>query len=168
MTALGCQSNPRNFQPDAPKRPTGVEGASDALAIKLQNKISTGGIRMIVMGQNHLISLPSDVLFADQSPKLHWNAYAKLNDIVCYLQQYRKISVHVSAFTGRGPSYRRDLALTLARAKAVADYLWSQGIDSRFIFTQGQGSDKPIAALDKPGDGRPNSRIEITFRQAVG
>ena len=64
-------------------------------------------------------------------------------------------------------SPKREHALTQARAREVADYLWSQGIDTRFIFTQGSGSDKPIGAFIERGDASPNSRIEITFRQAV-
>ncbi len=63
--------------------------------------------------------------------------------------------------------HNENRALTLARARAVGDYLWSQGVDSRFIFTHGLGSDKPIVAFTEKGDKSPNSRIEITFRDAV-
>ena len=49
----------------------------------------------------------------------------------------------------------------------VGEYFWSQGIDSRFIFTQGLGSDKPVVSFTQGGDSSPNARIEITFRDAV-
>ena len=83
------------------------------------------------------------------------------------MQQFRKITIHVNAFSSQFVSERREHALTLARAKTVAEYLWSQGIDSRFIFTQGSGSDKPIVVSKGGGDLSPNARIEISFRRAL-
>jgi intracellular multiplication protein IcmN len=64
-------------------------------------------------------------------------------------------------------SVTRERALTLARSRVVGEYLWSQGVDSRFIFTQGLGSDKPIMRFTQGGDFSLNSRIEITFRDSV-
>lgn len=153
---------------DESKLPTRVDGASDRVIKKMQNDLVREGARVITMGQNYLISIPSALLFADQSPKINWGAYALLNDVACYLQQFRKITVQVNAFSTPYVSCRREHALTLARANAVADYLWSQGIDSRFIFSKGVGIDKPIIAFAKRGDISQNSRIEITFRRAVG
>jgi intracellular multiplication protein IcmN len=62
---------------------------------------------------------------------------------------------------------QRERALTLARSRVVGEYLWSQGIDSRLIFTAGLGSDKPITRFSPSGDVSPNARVEITFRDAV-
>lgn len=64
-------------------------------------------------------------------------------------------------------SVKRERALTLARSRVVSEYLWSQGVDSRIIFTQGLGSDKPITSYTLGGDRSPNARVEITFRRAV-
>ncbi|GGI89935.1 hypothetical protein GCM10007966_18320 [Legionella impletisoli] len=133
----------------------------------MQKRLETQGVRVITIGQNYLISIPAAAVFANNSPRVRWESYGLLNDVACYLKQFRKVAVNVNAFTGKCVSPPRDLALTAARSRAVADYLWSQNIDSRFIFTHGLGSDKPILALVKKGDQSINSRIEITFRDEV-
>ena len=165
LSLAGCQSN--RFLYEKPTLPTHVAGASDVQIIALQKSLSGHGIRVITVGQDYLISIPSKLLFATQSPQLRWESYGLLNEVVCYLQQFRKINTTISAYSSRYVSPQRERALTRARASAVAKYLWSQEIDTRFIFTQGMGSDKPIGAFKQYGDGSPVSRIEITFRRAV-
>lgn len=163
----GCHSRPDPLADDIAPLPRQVDGASDAMKIALQTRLTKEGVKVLTIGQDYLISIPATSLFATQSPKLTWNSYQILNDVACYLQQFRKTTVNVTAFSSKYVSRLREQALTQARAHVVADYLWSQGIDSRFIFTQGLGSDKPIVAFTPLGDGSPNSRIEITFRNAV-
>lgn len=163
---VACHSTTKPNMPLA-ALPSKVFGTDDAVMMNMQNKFNKKGIRVITIGEDYLISIPSKALFPDGSPQVTWNAYAVLNDVACFLRQFRKIAVSVTGFTGKCVSMKREQALTLARARAVADYLWSQGIDSRFIFTQGMGSDKPIIAGPPGGDRSGNSRIEIIFRDAV-
>lgn len=165
---IGCQ--PRGYVPmdDAAERlPFRVEGTSDRVMSQRQARLQKQGVQFISMGQQHLISVPARLLFPEQSPQLLWPAYGLLNEIACYLQEFRKISVYVTAFSEPCVSAQREHALTLARARSVGDYLWSQDIRSRFVFTQGAGSDKPIVAYNTPRDVSANARIEITFRDAV-
>lgn len=160
----------RNKQPSEgrlPKLPYKVAGASDQSAIQMQARLNKHGVRVVTLGQDYLVSIPSKALFQNNTPRLTWASYALLNDIARYLKQFRKVSVNVSAFVGKCISPEREKALTMARAKAVADYLWSQEIDSRLIFSHGLGSDKPIVRFGERGDDTPNSRVEITFRDAV-
>ena len=152
---------------DPPKLPYKVPGAKDKVIIEKQAQFNKKGVRVISMGQDYLISIPSKKLFANESPQILWPSYALLNAVACYLKEFRKVAITVTAFSSKCVSAKRDQALTLARARAVGDYLWSQGVDSRFIFTQGMGSDKPIGIFTQTGDQSPNSRIEITFRDAV-
>ena len=147
--------------------PTRVAGTQDKAAMIILRRLSKHGVRVITIGQDYLISIPANRLFAGQSPRIKWLSYSVLNDVVCYLKQFRKVSVDVTAFSSKYVSPTRERALTAARARVVADYLWSQDIDSRFVFTRGLGSDKPIITGDQGGDNSPNSRVEITFRNAV-
>ena len=147
--------------------PYKMVGSHDPTMMRMQAKFNNEGIRVVSVGQDYMVSIPSSVLFANDSPRLMWKSYAPLNAIVCYLKQFRKVAITVTAFTDSCGSPKRDYALTLARARVVGDYLWSQGIDSRFIFTEGLGSDKPIIGYTKMGDKSQNSRIEITFRDMV-
>ncbi|MDP3705625.1 MAG: OmpA family protein [Legionellaceae bacterium] len=168
LSLLGCHSSPKKLViDDGPTLPTAVAGASDPFIIKMQNKLAKQGVRVITMGQMYLVSIPTPLLFADQSPELKWSSYNLLNEIVCYLQQFRKITVHINAYSSCYLSEQRTHALTLARSRIIANYLWSQTIETRMVFTQGMGNNKPIVAFSKCTDSSPNSRIEIIFRRAV-
>ncbi|KTD75543.1 type IVB secretion system protein IcmN/DotK [Legionella waltersii] len=150
-----------------PKLPCRVQGACDATIIKLMNSLNKRGIKVVTVGQNYMISIPASAIFADQSPKINWGSYPLLNQIAKFLLQFRKVAITITSYSSKYVSVQRERALTLARSRVVADYLWSQGVDSRFIFTEGLGSDKPITAYTEGGDQSPNARIEITFRRAV-
>lgn len=154
--------------PGLPKMPNKVKGTADSQVIALQNKLSKQHVQVITIGENYLVNIPSLALFPSESPQLTWQSYATLNEVIYFLKQFRKVAVNVTAFSTQYVSTRREDALTLARAKAVSNYLWSQGIDSRFIFAEGAGRDKPLIGGDiVGGDASLNSRIEITFRDAV-
>lgn len=161
---MGQRQTYNNASPTLPYK---VEGASDSQRIQMYKRFNETGIKIVTIGQDYLISIPAMALFAEQSPRIRWESYELLNDVVCYLKQFRKVSVNVRAFSTKCGSPQRERALTLARSRGVADYLWSQQIDSRFIFTQGLGSDKPYVGLVSPDDLSPNARVEITFRNAV-
>lgn len=152
---------------ELPKLPCKVEGACDAAIIKYLNYFHKHEIKVVTIGQDYMISIPASMIFADQSPRIKWSGYAPLNEVATFLKQFRKIAITITSFSSTYVSPQRERALTLARSRVVGEYLWSQGVDSRFIFTQGLGSDKPIASVVQGGDHSPNARIEITFRRAV-
>jgi len=147
--------------------PRKVTATADAAVIALQAKMQSCGITVITVGQDYLISIPSAFLFPNQSPRLTWQSYGVLNLVITFMKQFRKVAVNVTSHSSKFVSTRRELSLTEARSRAVADYLWSQGVDSRFIFTEGAGSDKPITPYSTNSDKSLNSRIDITFRDTI-
>ena len=163
---VGCHKH-TDFS-TGPKLPYKVHDASDSVMIKMQARFAREGVKVITEGQDYMLSIQSASLFPNQSPQLTWASYKTLNLVAKYLKQFRKITINVNAFSEKGSNEARNIALTKARARAVGGYLWSQGIDSRFVFTQGFGSDKPIVSVSQGGDLSENSRVEITFIDAVG
>lgn len=153
--------------PDINALPRKVNNASDAVVMKTSESLRKKGIDVITIGQDYMIAIPSKNLFPKESPQLSWGSFAVLNEIACYLKQFRKIDIYITAYSGKYRSRQRQESLTDARSRTIGNYLWSQGVDSRFIFTRGRGSDKPIVSFFKEGDDSINSRIEITFRDAV-
>ena len=162
---FGCSSS-RTFD-DSDKLPTGVEDTSDTAIVDTYNKLKSEDVQVITMGDNYMISIPSSVIFGNESPKLKSAGYEVLDDVVTYLQSMRKISVQVNAYSDCYQSQARTYALTKARAKAVGRYLWSRNPESGIITTDGYGNEKPIVAKTTGMDSSPNSRIEVTFKQVV-
>ncbi len=148
--------------------PNRVNNSSDKTVIAMMKSLnSKHQARVVSIGQNYLISIPAASIFNDQSPHIKWESFALLNQIVKFMKNFHKIGVTVTCYSSKYHSEKRQHALTLERARIVADYLWYQGIDSRFIFTEGAGSSKPIASYAPADDRATNSRIEITFRDEI-
>jgi intracellular multiplication protein IcmN len=141
----------------------------DSEIIMLEKRLTERGVQIVSVGQDYLLSISVLALFGDQSPQLTWASYDELNEIACYLRQFRKVGVEITGYASHYVSTKREHALSAARAEAVANYLWSQGIDTRLLFSQGVGDDKPIvmAPRARSGDKSPNARIEITFRRTI-
>ncbi len=167
LLLFGCNGRIPFSINNAPKLPSKVAGSSDKAVINLQKKLAKCGVKVVTIGENYLISIPAAALFPNQSPNLTWGSYAVLNTVASFLKQFHKVAINVTSYSSKYVSAKRERALTLARARMVADYLWSQGVDSRFIFTVGAGSDKPITRAAQDSDRSPNSRIEITFRDII-
>lgn len=162
----GCQRPQSSLSElDDSRLPTSVAGASDTQIDFLQKRLHQKNIKIVNMGDEYLISIPAAVIFAEQSPKIQWKSYAVLNEIACYLRQYRKVAVQVTTYVSPYASERRQVALSVARSEAVSNYLWSQGIDGRLIVAHGQGSQKPVVVKNPPTDQDQNARVEITFRR---
>jgi len=167
MCLTACQSKlPASMIQKEPRLPQQV-ALGDAEIIALEKRLTQQGIQIISVGQDSLVSVPAASLFADQSPRLTRESYSQLNAIACYLRQFRTVGINVAAFTTPYLSPKREHSLSVARANNVANYLWSQGIESRLLFTQGMGNDKPIVIRSREGDKSPNARIEITFRRTI-
>lgn len=170
LLLVSCHRNkpsPYTDSADLTGLPARASSAGDDETNALMRRLQRRGVKVITLGQDYLISIPANLLFADQSPRIKWGSYAVLNDVVCYLKQFNEIAIDVAAFSTKYVSPARERALTYARARAVAGYLWSQNIDSRFVFIRGLGSDRPIIASPAGGDYSLNARVEITFRNAV-
>ena len=166
MCLTACQSFPPSIIQNQPQLPHQV-ASGDAEIIALEQRLTQQGVQITSIGQDYLLNIPASSLFGDQSPRLTRESYKQLNEIACYLRQFRAVGLNVAAFTSRYVSPKREHALSLARAHNVANYLWSQGIESRLLFTQGMGSDKPIVTTSRQGDKSPNARVEITFRRTI-
>lgn len=167
MLVCSCHRNAYIVDKEEPQLPCKVQGACDSTIINYLTKFNRRGVKAITIGQDYLISIPANALFEDQTAHLKWPSYGLLNDVALFLKQFRKVAITVTSYSSKYISVQREHALTIARSRVVAEYLWSQGVDSRFIFTQGLGSDKPIVSYLQGGDASPNARVEITFRRAV-
>ncbi len=167
LMMTSCRREFGTLDKDEPKYPCKILGACDATIIRLMENLNKKGIKVVSIGQDYLISIPARYLFEPETPHLKWKSYALLNEIATLLKQFFKITINIASYSNKYSSPQREHALTIARSRVVSEYLWSQGVDSRFIFTQGLGSDKPIMRYTQGGDSSVNARVEITFRQAV-
>jgi intracellular multiplication protein IcmN len=170
LSCVGCFRHPKLRLPpdDTYKLPRRVPGSADVKVVSMMKAFNRGRVvKVISIGSDYLIAIPSSALFPADSPQINWQSYAVLNQVAAFLKQFRKVAITITSYSGKYGHEHRAQALTLARSRTVGDYLWSQGVDTRFVFTEGAGSDKPLSGYFGLGDNPADSRIEITFRDTV-
>ena len=73
------------------------------------------------------------------------------------------IKVQVNGHTDNTGTDARNNQLSLERAKAVADYLISNGIDAKRLAWKGFGASKPVAGNDTEEQRALNRRTEFVI-----
>jgi len=165
LLLCSCHSSYR-FTKGPPVLPSHLN-PSDPEKIRMERKLRAENIQVIQQGQYILISIPAALIFANHSPVITWHSYSYLNDVACFIKMYRKVEVEVNAYDMKCDKHQRMLALTQLRAENIANYLISQNIDSRIVFTRGMANDKPIMKTDREEYLYANSRIEILFKEEI-
>ncbi len=106
------------------------------------------------------------VEFVDDDDEILEECYPLLDEVVQLLNEHpeydMKIEGHTDNFGEEGPL----MALSKGRAKAVYDYLISQGIAPERLSHEGYGHHKPLASNEHPAGRKQNNRVEfkVIFR----
>jgi len=84
-----------------------------------------------------------------------------LNELYEFMLDNGKIVIEIGGHTNSVPPDEYCDRLSSARAKAVAEYLTTKGIDSRRVLHKGYGKRKPVASNTTPEGRALNQRVEI-------
>jgi outer membrane protein OmpA-like peptidoglycan-associated protein len=84
-----------------------------------------------------------------------------MGSVAKVIDEYDKTAVEVSGHTDSTGGAALNQKLSEQRAKAVASFLQTQGVNSNRIFTQGFGPSQPIAGNETSNGRRANRRVEI-------
>ncbi|QRY51648.1 channel-forming protein ArfA/OmpATb [Mycolicibacterium septicum] len=85
-----------------------------------------------------------------------------LSQVADKLKSCEGAKVAVTGYTDSSGNDAINIPLSGNRAKAVADYLVSQGLAADHVTSSGAGSANPIASNDTPEGKAQNRRVEIT------
>ena len=103
----------------------------------------------------------NNIFFAYQKSNLGPESQGELDRILKLMNDYPKLKIEVSGHTDNVGSREYNLKLSKQRAKAVADYLISKGIDKSRITYVGYGFDKPVSDNNSAAGRKLNRRSEI-------
>lgn len=137
------------YADDISVEPTNAETLLPGKATSLANQVKAGNT-FIARGVN----------FDLDKSTLRPESYLQLHEIVAELKRKPALKVDVRGYTDSTGNEAHNLQLSKARAKVVADYLISAGIDKNRITHGGYGSASPVD-LVKP---EMNRRVEFVFR----
>lgn len=86
-----------------------------------------------------------------------------VDSVVGYVQSRPSYAIEVQGYTDDRGSDELNQKLSEARAKAVADYLVSKGVDAARVTSAGYGETKPVAANDTDAGRAQNRRVTLKF-----
>ncbi len=99
--------------------------------------------------------------FETGKDKLTQASYAKLDEIAGVMKQYPDSKWMINGYTDNTGNAKSNDELSSKRAISVQRYFISKGIAPDHLFSDGYGSDNPIADNNTPEGRKLNRRVEI-------
>lgn len=139
----------------------GVGYYMDEQERKLRQQTAGTDVQVIRQGDELLLNMPSGVTFDTNSYTVKPEFRGTLDQVASTLREYNKTIVDVYGHTDSTGNDTINVPLSQNRARAVADYLTTRGVQSARIGTQGFAASRPIASNDTLEGRQANRRVEI-------
>lgn len=120
-------------------------------------------VEVLRVGDQVLVTLPSDAMFAVGSAAMADDVTAVLYPFVKTANQYPDTALRVEGFTDSSGPVSSNMKLSLARAEQVANYLQQNDVSQERITIEGYGASYPVADNESDEGKAANRRIVITF-----
>jgi OmpA-OmpF porin, OOP family len=104
------------------------------------------------------------VFFDTDKSILKPESFNSLDSLAAFLLEEEKYSITVTGHTDNSGDEVKNQKLSQDRAKAVADYLVSKGVNPGRIRSEGKGSEKPVSDNTTPEGRARNRRVEYTLQ----
>ena len=135
----------------------------DRQARELQRDLG-GNINVVNTGEEIVVTMPQDILFAIDSATLRPDLRRDLGTLARSLQSYPDSGVIITGHTDNTGSAAHNQRLSERRAESVAAELTANGVANRRIATRGAGLTRPIASNATAAGRAQNRRVEIVIR----
>lgn len=106
-----------------------------------------------------------NVFFDVDKDELLPASFISLNNLINILTQRPELFIDIAGHTDVTGFEAHNEKLSENRAVAVANYLISNGINSKRISTKGFASTRPVAKNDSPEGRQANRRVEFTLHE---
>ncbi|MFD2245154.1 OmpA family protein [Pontibacter ruber] len=106
-------------------------------------------------------SVLNNLFFDTGKYTLERKSRTELNKLISFLQQNKGVQIEISGHTDDVGSDQANQLLSEKRAKAVADYLSSNGVNRQRIRSKGYGETKPVKPNTSEENRSQNRRIEM-------
>ena len=131
----------------------------------LLDELSYGNVQLVQVGEDIMLVLPSHNFFYANSSHLNEKYFSVLDYIAKFINNYETTMIKVAGYTDSTGDPLRSIALSRQQAQNIAQYLTSRGVNARYVYATGYGSDYSIATNSTEEGRRSNNRVQISFRQ---
>jgi len=139
----------------------GIGQYMDAQERRLRQQTAGTDVQVIRDGDNLTLNMPAGVTFATNSATVEPQFRNTLDQVASTLASYEKTYIDVYGHTDSTGNDGINIPLSQNRARSVADYLSTRGVQSARIGTQGFGASQPIADNNTESGKQANRRVEI-------
>lgn len=139
----------------------GVGAYQDRQEARLRQELQNTGVSVSRVGDEIVLNMPSNITFATDQANIRPEFYRVLNSVALVLKEFNRNLVNVYGHTDSDGSDAYNQTLSQRRAVNVAEYLVSQGTDSRRYYVVGYGEERPIASNATAEGKAQNRRVEI-------
>ena len=139
----------------------GVGAYMDAQEKKLRAQTAGTDVQVIRDGDNLVLNMPSGVTFATNQSAIQPQFRNTLDQVAQTLTSYEKTFIDVYGHTDSTGNDGINIPLSQNRARSVADYLTTRGVQSARMATQGFGASQPVADNTNEMGKQANRRVEI-------
>ncbi len=140
-----------------------IGSALDRQAAELQRDIGGNGTSVVNTGNQLIVTMPQDILFATDSAAVRPDLQQDLYTLASSLRNYPDTTVQVVGHTDNTGSADYNLNLSRQRANSVASILIGAGVPASRIVAVGRGEDQPIASNLTPEGRAQNRRVEFVI-----
>lgn len=131
----------------------------------IRDRLENRGWKIIILGDQVMIEVPSARVFEPLTPKIKQQAYETLQMLAQFINRYNKTLVKISVYTTKTNSFLADQALSEQQAIALERYLVLSGLDARLLYAQGYGGTNLVQENDLTWFGNENYRVVLTFEK---
>ncbi|NBB98824.1 MAG: OmpA family protein [Alphaproteobacteria bacterium] len=135
----------------------------DRQAAELRRQLG-GNVDIENTGQELILTLPQDLLFATDSAAVRPDLQNDLGVIATNLVNYPRSDVRVVGHTDNTGSAAYNQGLSERRAASVAQVLFNGGVAPTRVRTEGRGLSQPVADNGTAAGRQQNRRVEIYIR----
>jgi outer membrane protein OmpA-like peptidoglycan-associated protein len=139
----------------------GIGAYMDAQEKKLRAQTAGTDVQVIRDGDNLVLNMPSGVTFATNQSAIQPQFRTTLDQVAQTLTSYEKTYIDVYGHTDSSGNDGINIPLSQNRARSVADYLTTRGVQSARMATQGFGASQPVADNNNEVGKQANRRVEI-------
>ncbi|CUX79617.1 MAG: putative outer membrane protein [Roseibaca calidilacus] len=135
----------------------------DRQAAELRRQLG-GDVNIENTGQELILTLPQDLLFATDSATVRPDLQSDLRVIANNLVDYPRSDVRVVGHTDNTGSASYNQGLSERRAASVAQVLFNNGVAASRVRAEGRGLTQPVADNGTASGRQQNRRVEIYVR----
>lgn len=141
---------------------------ADRQEAALRESMANTGVEVQRQGDQIKLIMPGNITFATDSSNISSSFYSPLNNLGNSFKQFNENNIEIVGYTDSTGSRQHNMDLSLQRARAVSNYLTSQGVDGSRLSVRGAGPDQPIASNADANGRAQNRRVEVNLKPIPG